>query len=54
MVSDQKLPMFFFPGDYAFLGGLAILATLIAAAWPAMQMVRKPPAALLEVFSNER
>ena len=49
-----QLPMFFFPADYAFLGGLAILATLIAAAWPAMQMVRKPPAALLKVFSNER
>jgi len=49
-----QLPMFFFPADYAFLGGLAILATLIAAAWPAIQMVRKPPAALLKVFSNER
>jgi len=49
-----QLPMFFFPADYAFLGGLAILATLIAAAWPAFQMVRKPPAALLKVFSNER
>ena len=49
-----QLPMFFFPADYAFLGGLAILATLIAAAWPAMQMVRKPPAALLKVFTNER
>ena len=49
-----QLPMFFFPADYAFLGGLAIFATLIAAAWPAMQMVRKPPAALLKVFSNER
>ena len=49
-----QLPMFFFPADYAFLGGLSLLATLLAAAWPAFQMVRNPPSDLLNTISNAR
>ena len=49
-----RLPMFLFPWDYAQLGALAILAAGLAALWPAVQLVRMPPADLLKVFSNER
>ncbi|MEO0937101.1 MAG: ABC transporter permease [Pseudomonadota bacterium] len=49
-----QLPMFLFPADYARLGGWALLATVVAAAWPALRLARTPPSALLKVFANER
>ena len=49
-----QLPMFLFPWDYLRLGGFAVLAAVVAAAWPALRLARTPPAQLLKVFSNER
>ena len=49
-----RLPMFFFPADYARLGGFALLAAVLAALWPAWRLACTPPADLLKVFSNER
>lgn len=49
-----QLPMYLFPLDYAWLGGYALLAALLAAAWPALRLMRMPPSALLKVFANER
>ncbi|NCO85510.1 MAG: FtsX-like permease family protein [Rhodobacterales bacterium] len=49
-----RLPMFFFPADYARLGLFALLAAGLAALWPALRLARTPPAVLLKVFSNER
>ncbi len=49
-----RLPMFLFPADYAQLGGLALLAAVLAALLPAIRLARTPPSALLKVFSNER
>ncbi|MEL7097524.1 MAG: ABC transporter permease [Pseudomonadota bacterium] len=49
-----QLPIFLFPADYAVLGGWALLATVVAAAWPAWRLARTPPSALLKVFANER
>lgn len=49
-----KLPMFLFPGDYARLGVLSLLAATLAASWPALRLARVPPSRLLKVFSNER
>ncbi|PYE83658.1 ABC transporter permease [Pseudoroseicyclus aestuarii] len=49
-----RLPMTLFPWDYARLGLLALLAALLAAAWPAWRLARTPPAALLKVFAGER
>ena len=49
-----KLPLFLFPRDYAALGGYALLAAVLAASWPVLNLMRTPPARLLKVFSNER
>ena len=49
-----KLPMYFFPLEYARLGIFALLAAALAALWPARRLARTPPADLLKVFSNER
>ena len=49
-----RLPMMLFPADYARLLGYAILSSTIAAALPALRLLRLPPAQLLKVFSNER
>jgi putative ABC transport system permease protein len=49
-----KLPMFLFPMDYLRLGGLALMAAVLAACWPAFRLSRMPPADLLKVFSNAR
>jgi len=49
-----RLPMYLFPGDYIVLGGYAIVAAMLAATWPALRLVRTPPATLLKVFANER
>jgi len=48
-----RLPVFLFPGDYAVLGGSALLAALLAALWPAWRLARTPPSDLLKVFANE-
>jgi len=49
-----RLPMFFFPLDYARLAGFALVAAVLAALWPARRLARTRPADLLKVFSNER
>jgi putative ABC transport system permease protein len=49
-----RLPMYLFPLDYLRLGGLALLAAVLAALWPAWRLQRTPPAQLLGVFRNER
>ncbi|MHA6261800.1 FtsX-like permease family protein [Arenibacterium sp. CAU 1754] len=49
-----RLPMFLFPGDWARLGLLAILAGGVAAALPASRLRKIPPSDLLRVFANER
>ncbi|MEP2639398.1 ABC transporter permease [Roseobacter sp.] len=49
-----RLPMYLFPLDYLRLGGLTLLAAVLAAAWPAMRLARTPPDQLLRVFRNER
>jgi putative ABC transport system permease protein len=49
-----RLPMHLFPGDWLRLGAFALLAALVAAAWPARRLSRVPPAALLQVFAHER
>lgn len=49
-----KLPMFLFPGEYAWLGLYSLLAALLAATWPVARLMRTPPSVLLKVFSNER
>ncbi|WP_373636752.1 FtsX-like permease family protein [Yoonia sp. BS5-3] len=49
-----KLPLYFFPADYARLGVFSLLAAALAALWPAQRLARTPPAELLKVFSNER
>lgn len=49
-----RLPMFTFPLDYARLGLFALLAALLAAAWPAWRLSRTAPADLLKVFAHER
>ena len=48
------LPMHLFPIEYAKLGLFAVLAAVLAAAWPAIRLARTPPSELLKVFSNER
>lgn len=49
-----RLPMFVFPYDMVRLGGLTLVAAVVAALWPAWRLARTPPQALLKVFSNER
>jgi putative ABC transport system permease protein len=49
-----RLPMYLFPTDWVWLGGSALLASLLAACWPAWRLSRTPPAELLKVFANER
>ncbi len=49
-----RLPMFTFPLDYARLGVFALLAALLAAAWPAWRLAHIAPAELLKVFAHER
>ena len=49
-----RLPMYLFWMDYLRLGGLALLAAALAAAWPAWRLSRIPPAQLLGVFRHER
>lgn len=49
-----RLPMHLFPIDYLRLGAIALVASALAAAWPARRLARTPPAALLKVFAHER
>ncbi|QGX99674.1 ABC transporter permease [Roseovarius faecimaris] len=49
-----QLPMYFFPADYLRLGIYALCAAGLAACWPALRLMRTPPATLLKVFANER
>ncbi|UWQ89683.1 FtsX-like permease family protein [Rhodobacteraceae bacterium M382] len=48
------LPMYLFPGDWLRLFGLTILSAILAAAWPALKLLRIAPVDLLKVFANER
>ncbi len=49
-----RLPMYLFPGDWVRLFALTILAAALAAALPALRLLRLPPVDLLRVFANER
>lgn len=49
-----RLPMHLFPGDWARLGMLALLAAGFAVAVPAWRLARFSPSDLLKVFANER
>ncbi len=49
-----RLPMYLFWLDYLRLGGLALLAGTLAAAWPAWRLSGMAPARLLGVFRHER
>ena len=49
-----RLPMYLFWVDYLRLGGLALLAATLAAAWPAWRLSGMAPARLLGVFRHER
>ncbi len=49
-----RLPMHLFPADWARLAALALLAGGLAAAWPALRLLRTAPADLLKVFAHER
>ncbi|KRP74752.1 ABC transporter permease [Pseudomonas paralactis] len=48
-----RLPLQVFPGQLAQLMGLAMLATLLASAWPLWQLYRSRPADLLRTFARE-
>ncbi|MBT5821041.1 MAG: ABC transporter permease, partial [Rhodobacteraceae bacterium] len=49
-----QLPMFLFPKSYLVLSAIALLAAIIAAAWPAQRLARIAPHQLLQVFSGGR
>ena len=49
-----RLPMYLTPANYALLAIQALIAAVIAAAWPAWRLARVPPAELLKVFAHER
>lgn len=49
-----RLPMYVFPWEWLYLLLLTLLAALIAAALPALRLLRLPPADLLRVFASER
>ncbi|MBW4796138.1 ABC transporter permease [Pseudomonas tolaasii] len=48
-----RLPLQVFPWQLAQLLGLAMLATLLASAWPLWQLYRSRPADLLRTFAHE-
>jgi putative ABC transport system permease protein len=49
-----RLPMHVFPQDWLRLALLALISAALAAALPALRLMRQPPAALMKVFANER
>ena len=48
------LPMSLFPAEWFRLGGFAVLAAVLAAAWPVIRLIRLPNAALLRSFASDR
>ncbi|MFK3790633.1 FtsX-like permease family protein [Pseudomonas piscis] len=48
-----RLPLRVFPGQLMQLLGLAMLATLLASAWPLLRLYRAQPADLLRSFAHE-
>jgi len=49
-----RLPMAWFPADWARLGMIALAAAALAAILPALRLARTPPARLVQVFTHER
>ncbi|MDJ1007304.1 MAG: FtsX-like permease family protein [Paracoccaceae bacterium] len=49
-----RLPMHLFPGQWAALFALSLLAAALAALWPARRLARRPAADLIKVFAHER
>ncbi|WP_137886765.1 FtsX-like permease family protein [Pseudomonas sp. 2FE] len=49
-----RLPLHVFPGQLLQLLAMALLATLLAAAWPLWKLGRTTPAELLRTFADER
>jgi putative ABC transport system permease protein len=49
-----RLPFEVFPLELAKLVGIALLATLLAAALPILKLMRMQPARLVKVFADER
>jgi len=49
-----RLPMHIFPEQWLWLGLLSLAAAGLAAAWPARQLAKRPPADLIRVFTHER
>ncbi len=49
-----RLPMYLTPQNYGVLVMQALIAAVLAAAWPAWRLARIPPTELLKVFANER
>jgi len=49
-----RLPLQVFPGQLLALAGTALLATLLAAAWPLLRLRRSQPLDLLRELGNER
>jgi putative ABC transport system permease protein len=49
-----RLPLLVFPWDWMRLLLLSLVSSALAAALPAIGLLRTPPAHLLKVFSNER
>lgn len=49
-----RLPMHLFPGQWVWLAGAALIATVLAAALPARALSRRAPAEFLKVFADER
>jgi len=49
-----RLPLYLFPGDWAVLAALSLVAAGAAALLPALRIARMPPARLLGVFAHER
>jgi putative ABC transport system permease protein len=48
-----RLPLRVFPWQLLQLMGLALLATLLASAWPLYRLYRTQPADLLRTFAHE-
>ncbi|MGY9048487.1 MAG: ABC transporter permease, partial [Rhodobacterales bacterium] len=49
-----RLPMQLFPGGWLWLGLWALVAALLASAWPVWRLVTLPGGQLLRVFANDR
>ncbi|WP_416769044.1 ABC transporter permease [Pseudomonas sp. RHF3.3-3] len=49
-----RLPMIVFPWQLLHLSLMALVVTLVAAAWPLWKLLRVSPVALLRTFANER